>query len=124
LVFQLTKRFSRLRETAAAPENELQKASDGLVGYPEPILSEHEQRFRKSTERLITPSWYADHARPAPATNISQTTTSGYSKKFCGISNVILPFQIHVHGLRLNVNVIRVVVLWLRVVALEIWVRQ
>ncbi|KAI6243981.1 hypothetical protein M3Y99_00066000 [Aphelenchoides fujianensis] len=78
---------ARLREDAAPPENELQKTADGL--YPPtaaPILTEHEQRYRKSVERLHTgaPDYYA--GRAAPPTNLSQTTTadqrsSGYGSR-------------------------------------------
>lgn len=77
----------RLREDAAPPENELKKTADGLSYSPpaEPMtLTEHEQRFRKSMERLqnTAPEWYRD--RVAPATNISQNTdhrSSGYGSR-------------------------------------------
>ena len=77
----------RLREGAAAPENELKKTADGLSYSPtnEPmVLTEHEQRFRKSMDRLqsTAPDWYRD--RLPPATNVSQATdhrSSGYGSR-------------------------------------------
>lgn len=76
-----------MREDAAPPENELKKTADGLSYSPpaEPmILTEHEQRFRKSMERLqsTAPDWYRERA--APPTNISQATdhrSSGYGSR-------------------------------------------
>lgn len=76
-----------MREDAAPPENELKKTADGLSYSPpaEPmILTEHEQRFRKSMERLqgTVPDWYRE--RTAPPTNISQVTdhrSSGYGSR-------------------------------------------
>ncbi|KAI6191557.1 hypothetical protein M3Y97_00241000 [Aphelenchoides bicaudatus] len=76
----------QLREDAAPPENELKKTANGLSYVPPSeqamILTEHEQRFRKSMERLqsTAPEWY----RGAPPTNISQTTdhrSSGYGSR-------------------------------------------
>lgn len=74
-----------MREDAAPPENELKKTANGLsyMAPGEPmVLTEHEQRFRKSMERLqsTAPEWY----RGAPPTNISQTTdhrSSGYGSR-------------------------------------------
>ncbi|KAI6205524.1 MYND-type domain-containing protein [Aphelenchoides besseyi] len=73
----------RLRDETAAPENELQKTADGIYPTPAaPIVTEHEQRYRKSTEHLqsTVPEW----SRPAPPTNLSQTTdyrSSGYGSR-------------------------------------------
>lgn len=45
------------------------------------ILTEHEQRFRKSMDRLqsTAPEWYRD--RVPPATNISDHRSSGYGSR-------------------------------------------
>lgn len=44
-----------MREESAPPENELQK-----FGEKTPNISEHELRFRKSTEKLHVPDWYRE----------------------------------------------------------------
>ncbi|KAI6173354.1 hypothetical protein M3Y98_01072400 [Aphelenchoides besseyi] len=73
----------QLRDETAAPENELQKTADRIYPTPAaPIVTEHEQRYRKSTEHLqsTVPEW----SRPAPPTNLSQTTdyrSSGYGSR-------------------------------------------
>uniref|UniRef100_F1KQT6 MYND-type domain-containing protein n=1 Tax=Ascaris suum TaxID=6253 RepID=F1KQT6_ASCSU len=46
---------SKMREESAPPENELQK-----FGEKTPNISEHELRFRKSTEKLHVPDWYRE----------------------------------------------------------------
>ncbi|VDK76443.1 unnamed protein product [Anisakis simplex] len=46
---------SKMREESAPPENELQK-----FGEKTPNVSEHEMRFRKSTEKLHVPDWYRE----------------------------------------------------------------
>ncbi|VDO17229.1 unnamed protein product, partial [Brugia timori] len=43
----------KMREESAPPENELQKFCEKT-----PNVSEHELRFRKSTEKLHVPDWY------------------------------------------------------------------
>ena len=48
--------ISRLREETEPPENQLQKAMEHSPR--ESRLSEHELRFRKSTEKLTVPDWY------------------------------------------------------------------
>lgn len=45
----------RMREESAPPENELQKFNEKT-----PNVSEHELRFRKSTEKLHVPDWYRE----------------------------------------------------------------
>ncbi|VDO32850.1 unnamed protein product [Onchocerca flexuosa] len=45
----------KMREESAPPENELQKFSEKT-----PNVSEHELRFRKSTEKLHVPDWYRE----------------------------------------------------------------
>lgn len=44
-----------MREESAPPENELQKFCEKT-----PNVSEHELRFRKSTEKLHVPDWYRE----------------------------------------------------------------
>uniref|UniRef100_A0A915AGU1 MYND-type domain-containing protein n=1 Tax=Parascaris univalens TaxID=6257 RepID=A0A915AGU1_PARUN len=46
---------SKMREESAPPENELQK-----FGEKTPNISDHELRFRKSTEKLHVPDWYRE----------------------------------------------------------------
>ena len=68
------------REELTIPENDLQKS---LVGGQAVLggLGEHEQRFRKSTERMHVPDWYRDYGQvgPAPAGGPLSATTSGVS---------------------------------------------
>ncbi|CAG9534363.1 unnamed protein product [Cercopithifilaria johnstoni] len=45
----------KMREESAPPENELQKFNEKT-----PNVSEHELRFRKSTEKLHVPDWYRE----------------------------------------------------------------
>ncbi|KAK6112564.1 hypothetical protein QQG55_48175 [Brugia pahangi] len=45
----------KMREESAPPENELQKFCEKT-----PNVSEHELRFRKSTEKLHVPDWYRE----------------------------------------------------------------
>ena len=57
----------RTRETTAAPENELQKQGTDDVN-----VSEYEQRFRKSVEKMQVPDWYKDYSTR------QQTSTTRY----------------------------------------------
>ena len=56
-----------MRETTAAPENELQKQG---VDDPGVSIGEYEHRFRKSVERMQVPDWYRDYStrQAAPLT--------------------------------------------------------
>lgn len=49
---------SRIRDGIAPPENELQKTIGDLNHQPGMELSEHELRYRKSTERIGAPEWW------------------------------------------------------------------
>ncbi|CAD6189258.1 unnamed protein product [Caenorhabditis auriculariae] len=60
----------KIREETEVPENQLQKSAVE-TSPPESRLSEHELRFRKSTEKLTVPDWYREHR-----TNTSNTTTT------------------------------------------------
>ncbi|VDM43236.1 unnamed protein product [Toxocara canis] len=69
---------SKMREESAPPENELQK-----FGEKTPNISEHELRFRKSTEKLHVPDWYRERKSTKPTdldasldTNTSEPTTN------------------------------------------------
>uniref|UniRef100_A0A913HMQ6 MYND-type domain-containing protein n=1 Tax=Strongyloides stercoralis TaxID=6248 RepID=A0A913HMQ6_STRER len=57
------------REETAPPENELQKSAYPLDSSTT-HLSEHELRFRKSTEKLSTPDWYENRQQNRPTTSI------------------------------------------------------
>lgn len=68
--FSNTFAVRRSREEAAAPENELRKQPRG----PEtPHISEHEMRFRKSTEKLDVPEWYRENRPTGRATDLDAT---------------------------------------------------
>ncbi|CAD5234856.1 unnamed protein product [Bursaphelenchus xylophilus] len=75
----------KLREDAAAPENELQKNADGLHRDSAARLTATEysesERFRKSMDKLIsvTPSWYQDNLRSQPPAHTP--TDLGYSSR-------------------------------------------
>ncbi|TKR80775.1 hypothetical protein L596_014788 [Steinernema carpocapsae] len=65
----------KTREETEPPENELQKTVDS--SRRELGLSEHEMRFRKSTEKLPTPDWYREQAeRDRAAMNSTFNSTS------------------------------------------------
>ena len=61
-----------MREESAPPENELQKYEKT------PNVSEHEMRFRKSTEKLHVPDWYREKraGKPYDLDASVSTTTS------------------------------------------------
>ncbi|GMT31913.1 hypothetical protein PFISCL1PPCAC_23210, partial [Pristionchus fissidentatus] len=60
----------RAREESAVPENDLQRQPRDIS----PHVSEHEMRFRKSTEKLDVPDWYRDqHRTTGRATDLDAT---------------------------------------------------
>lgn len=70
-----------MREESAPPENELQK-----FGEKTPNVSEHELRFRKSTEKLHVPDWYRERhigrssgCEKRPVTNSSPLSPPSYN---------------------------------------------
>lgn len=64
-----------MREESAPPENELQK-----LGEKTPTISEHELRFRKSTEKLHVPDWYRER-RTVRTTDLDTSYTSTASER-------------------------------------------
>ncbi|VDK30308.1 unnamed protein product [Gongylonema pulchrum] len=64
-----------MREESAPPENELQK-----FGEKTPNISEHELRFRKSTEKLHVPDWYRER-RTLRTTDLDTSHTSTTSER-------------------------------------------
>ncbi|CAJ0583263.1 unnamed protein product, partial [Mesorhabditis spiculigera] len=67
------------REETLAPENELQKMAPSPRSTQR--ISEHELRFRKSTERLPIPDWYRENRPTVRPTDVDMTlprATSGY----------------------------------------------
>ncbi|CAJ0935305.1 unnamed protein product, partial [Mesorhabditis belari] len=57
------------REETLAPENELQK----MAPSPSHRVSEHEMRFRKSTERLPIPDWYRENRPTVRPTDVDMS---------------------------------------------------
>ncbi|KJH44290.1 hypothetical protein DICVIV_09687 [Dictyocaulus viviparus] len=62
----------RSREETAPPENELQKTLGESSTKPTNV-SDHEMRFRKSTEKLTVPDWYRENRTTARPTDVDLT---------------------------------------------------
>ncbi|CAI4224968.1 unnamed protein product [Auanema sp. JU1783] len=61
----------RLREETEPPENQLQKAMEASPRSRN--VSEHELRFRKSTEKLTVPDWYRENRPTGRPTDVDLT---------------------------------------------------
>lgn len=68
--------YCRTREEMAPPENELQKFGEKTP----PNVSEHELRFRKSTEKLHVPDWYRER-RTARTTDLDTSYSTTASER-------------------------------------------
>uniref|UniRef100_A0A1I7WG59 Pleckstrin homology domain-containing family A member 6 n=1 Tax=Heterorhabditis bacteriophora TaxID=37862 RepID=A0A1I7WG59_HETBA len=68
----------RTREESEPPENQLQKTM-GDSSPRNSRISEHELRFRKSTEKLTVPDWYRENRPTVRPTDVDLTLPRGTS---------------------------------------------